>query len=79
MHDMGAHSSLPHPGDDPFVCIMFAIPRLLVRRSSCDESIQLHSVAYLAAATTYCCNRTKAGVPGWFATIAGEEKSRLLQ
>lgn len=71
---MGARSSLPKPGDDPFVGIMFAIPRLLVRRSSCDESLQLHSVAYLAAATAYCCNRTKAGVPGWLDTVAGEDE-----
>lgn len=71
--DMDTRSSLPRPGDDPFVSIMFAIPRLLVRRSSCDESLQLRSVAYLASATAYCCNRTKAGVPGWFATVAGED------
>lgn len=71
---MDTRSSLPRPGDDPFVGIMFAIPRLLVRRSSCDESLQLRSVAYLAAVTAYCCNRTKAGVPGWFATVAGEDE-----
>lgn len=72
--DMGARLSLPQARDDPFVRIMFAIPRLLARRASCDESFQLRSVAYLAAATAYCCNRTKAGVPGWFATSAGENE-----
>lgn len=64
--------SLPPPGNDPFVSIMLAIPRLLTRRSSCDEPLQLHSIAYLAAATTYCRLRTAMGVPGWSSNPTGE-------
>lgn len=64
--------SLPPPGNDPFVSVMLAVPRLLARRSSCDEPLQLHSIAYLATATTYCRLRTEMGVPGWSCNAAGE-------
>ncbi len=63
---------LPPPGNDPFVSIMLAIPRLLARRSSCDEPLQLHSIAYLATANTYCRLRMAMGVPGWSSNPAGE-------
>lgn len=72
------HSSPSSLGDDPFVCVMLAIPRLLSRRSSCDEPLQLHSVAYLATAMSYCRQRMDAGVPGWLANAAGEELEEHL-
>lgn len=67
------HSAPSSLGDDPFLCVMLAIPRLLSRRSSCDEPLQLHSVAYLATAMSYCRQRMDAGVSGWSANAAGED------
>ncbi|CAN0375875.1 unnamed protein product, partial [Ectocarpus sp. 12 AP-2014] len=55
----------PSPGGDPFVSIMLALPRLLARRSSSDELLQLHGIAYLATVVRYCRQRTEMGVPGW--------------
>lgn len=69
--------SLPPPGSDPFVSVLLAVPRLLARRSSCDEPLQLHSIAYLATATTYCRLRTEMGVPGWSCNAAGETDRRV--
>ncbi|CAM9618499.1 unnamed protein product [Ectocarpus fasciculatus] len=55
----------PPPGGDPFVSIMLALPRLLARRSSSDEPLQLHGIAYLATVARYCRQRTGMAVPGW--------------
>ncbi|CAM9827019.1 unnamed protein product [Ectocarpus sp. 6 AP-2014] len=65
--DIGSHGPLmpPPPGGDPFVSIMLALPRLLARRSSSDELLQLHGIAYLATVARYCRQRTEMGVPGW--------------
>lgn len=81
MLDPGRSDILPSPstpGDDPFVSLMLAVPRLLARRSSCDEPLQLHSVAYIATATAYCRQRTDSGVPGWIANnVAGRKGSEI--
>lgn len=64
----GANQQPPPPAAaDPFVSVMLAVPRLLARRSSSDEPLQLHSVAYVATAAAYCRQRTDSGAPGWCA------------
>ncbi|CAM9350518.1 unnamed protein product, partial [Sphacelaria rigidula] len=70
----GAYRYRPSPPatDDPFVSVMLAVPRLLARRSSSDEPLQLHSVTYVATAAAYCRHRADSGVPGWPANnVAG--------
>eukprot|EP00903_Cladosiphon_okamuranus_P005498 g5479.t1 len=64
-------SSFPRPESDPFVSIMLGVPWLLAGRPSCDEPLQLHSIAYLATATAYCRLRTEMGVPGWSYNACG--------
>lgn len=66
----------PPPGGDPFVSIMLALPRLLARRSSSDEPLQLHGIAYLATVARYCRQRTEMGVPGWSSNRDGESARR---
>ncbi|CAM9160635.1 unnamed protein product, partial [Scytosiphon promiscuus] len=61
----------PPPESDPFVTAMLAVPRLLARRASCDEPLQLHSIAYLATAVRYIRQRTAMGVPGWSSRCPG--------
>ena len=63
-------------GSDPFVGVMLGIPRLLNQGSASDELLQLHSIAYLAAAVTYCCQRTRQGAPGWCSNAAGKSEMR---
>lgn len=63
---------MPPPGSDPFVSVMLAVPKMLARRSSCDEPLQLHSIAYLATAAGYCCQRAEMGMTGWSSNPAGE-------
>lgn len=67
-----SQASILPPGSDPFVGVMVAIPRLLSHGSAGDEPLQLHSIAYLAAAVTYCRQRTQLGAPGWCASAAGK-------
>lgn len=68
----------PPPESDPFVSAMLAIPRLLARRSSCDEPLQLHSIAYLATAVRYSRQRAEMGVPGWSSRHVGERMDTLM-